>query len=110
MQYLIESSICLALLYAFYHLALRRESFFQFNRGYLLLAPLLAFAAPALNIRLEHKQEVVQVAVPEAPKAAIPAPAVEWPVMVERLQVAPRLIGQTLEKPVWTLSLGTMIW
>ncbi len=109
MQYLIESSICLALLYAFYHLALRRESFFQFNRGYLLLAPLLAFAAPALNIRLEHKPEA-QITIPEAPTAAIPAPIVEWPVVVERLQIAPRLIGQTLEKPVWTLSLGTVVW
>ncbi len=109
MQYLLESSICLALLYAFYHVALRRESFFQFNRGYLLLAPLLAFAVPALNIRLEHKQEV-QIATPEPAVEAITAPVVEWPVVVERLQVAPRLIGQTLEKPVWTLSLGTMLW
>lgn len=109
MQYLIESSICLALLYAFYHLVLRHESFFQFNRGYLLLAPLLAFAVPALNIRLEHKQEV-QVAKPEPAVEAIAVPAVEWPAVVERLQVAPRLIGQTLEKPVWTLSLGTMLW
>jgi len=108
MQYLLESSICLALLYTFYHVALRRESFFQFNRGYLLLAPLLAFAVPALNIRLE--QQEVQIATPEPVVEAIEAPVVEWPVVVERLQVAPRLIGQTLEKPVWTLSLGTMLW
>jgi len=108
MQYLLESSICLALLYAFYHVALRRESFFQFNRGYLLLAPLLAFAVPALNIRLE--QQEVQIATPEPVVEAITAPVVEWPTVVERLQVAPRLIGQTLEKPVWTLSLGTMLW
>ncbi|MFM9948953.1 MAG: M56 family metallopeptidase [Saprospiraceae bacterium] len=107
MQYLIESSICLALLYAFYHLALRRESFFQFNRGYLLLAPLLAFVAPALNIRLEQE---VQIGTSEPAVEAISAPVVEWPVVVERLQVAPRLIGQTLEKPVWTLSLGTVVW
>lgn len=110
MQYLLESSICLALLYAFYHLALRRESFFQFNRGYLLLAPLLAFAVPALNIRLDQElKDPVALPIPQ-PEVAV-APVADWPVIaVERMQAAPRLIGKTLEKPVWALSLGEILW
>lgn len=39
-QYLLESAFCLACLYAVYWLALRRKTFFQWNRLYLLLAPL----------------------------------------------------------------------
>jgi hypothetical protein len=45
-QYLLESSICLALFYTFYHWALRRQTFFQLNRWYLLLTPLLALLIP----------------------------------------------------------------
>lgn len=45
-QYLLESSICLSLFYAFYHGALRRQTFFQLNRWYLLLTPVLALLIP----------------------------------------------------------------
>lgn len=45
-QYLLESSLCLAIFYLFYHLALRRQTFFQLNRGYLLLTPLLSLLIP----------------------------------------------------------------
>lgn len=53
-QYLLESAFGLACLYALYWLFFRRETFFQWNRAYLLLAPLLALTAPALHIRLER--------------------------------------------------------
>ena len=45
-QYLLESSLCLAVFYLFYHVALRRQTFFQFNRWYLLLMPFVALLIP----------------------------------------------------------------
>lgn len=45
-QYLLEFSICLALFYALYHFLLRRETFFQLNRWYLLLSPALSMIIP----------------------------------------------------------------
>lgn len=33
-QYLLESAFCLACLYAFYWLALRRQTFFQWKRAF----------------------------------------------------------------------------
>ena len=51
-QYLIESSFCLAIFYGFYHLFLKKETFFQFNRAYLLTSPVLALSIPLLNISL----------------------------------------------------------
>lgn len=55
-QYLLESSICLALFYSFYHVLLRRETFFQLNRFYLLLTPALSLSIPVLNISLREAQ------------------------------------------------------
>lgn len=42
----------MALFYALYHFWLRRETFFQFNRAYLLLMPAVSLAIPLL--RIEH--------------------------------------------------------
>ncbi len=53
-QFLLESSICLLILYAFYFWVLRKETFFQLNRAYLLLSPLLAILFPILNIQLSQ--------------------------------------------------------
>ncbi|MEN0003418.1 MAG: M56 family metallopeptidase [Bacteroidota bacterium] len=51
-QYLFESSSCLVLLYAFYYLVLRKETFFQLNRIYLLSSPFMALSIPLINIDL----------------------------------------------------------
>jgi hypothetical protein len=107
MQYLLESACCLALFYAFYLQALRRETFFQINRWYLLLAPVLAFGIPALNIRMEQPPAPVETAVEKFPA---PAPLVEWPAVVERVQTAPRAVTHVLEQPVWSLQLGDILW
>jgi len=56
-QYLLESSICLAIFYGFYHFFLRRETFFQLNRFYLLCSPALALLIPLLNISLQPTTE-----------------------------------------------------
>ncbi len=50
LQYLFESSICLALFYSFYWLFLKKETFFQLNRFYLLLSIPASFTLPLLNI------------------------------------------------------------
>ncbi|PHN08426.1 M56 family metallopeptidase [Flavilitoribacter nigricans] len=51
-QYLLEFSICLALFYALYHWLLRKETFFQLNRWYLLLSPVLSMIIPFLDWQL----------------------------------------------------------
>lgn len=43
-----QSTLCLAACWLFYRLLLRREACFGYNRGFLLLAPLLAAIAPLL--------------------------------------------------------------
>lgn len=51
-QYLLEFSACLALFYALYYFLLRRETFFQLNRLYLLVTPALAMIIPFLDWEL----------------------------------------------------------
>lgn len=52
-QYLLESSFCLGLFYGFYHFFLRKETFFQLNRAYLILAPVLSLGIPLMNIAFQ---------------------------------------------------------
>lgn len=102
-QYILESAFCLACLYVFYWLALRRETFFQWNRVYLLVSPLLALGLPALNIQLESPQKETILAVE----------AVDLPVLVEQAQVAPQAVRHTLAQPVaqgWSWSLAEVLW
>mgnify|MGYP001289238796 CR=1 FL=1 len=108
-KYLLESACCLACLYALYGLLLRRETFFQWNRAYLLLTPVLALAVPALHISLEQ----TPAPAPETNPAAGVVPVQQWvdlPVLVERVQAAPRAVGQVLEQPLWSLTLGDLLW
>ncbi|MBK8557004.1 MAG: T9SS type A sorting domain-containing protein [Lewinellaceae bacterium] len=104
MQYLIESAICLAVLYGFYHVFLRQETFFQLNRGYLLLAALLALALPALNIPLQPAPESAAV------QQYAPANTLDFPKIVEQMQVAPQGIQHVLTQPVWKITLGELLW
>lgn len=53
-QYLLESSFCLLLFYGFYHFWLRRETFFQLNRIYLLASTLLSLIIPLFSISLSQ--------------------------------------------------------
>ena len=58
-SYLLESTICLALLYAFYWLALRKMKLLQLNRIYLLGSIVLALSIPTLDISLAETQATV---------------------------------------------------
>ena len=51
-QYLLEFSLCLALFYGLYHFLLRKETYFQLNRWYLLLSPVLSMIIPFLDWQL----------------------------------------------------------
>jgi len=88
MQYLLESAICLSFFYAFYWFLLRRETFFQWNRVYLLLTPIASFIIPALYIALEKKE------VPVTNSSIINLPEV-----VAQTQAAPLIIQHNLEQP-----------
>lgn len=53
MIYLIKSSVCLMLLFGLYQLALRRETFFRFNRAYLLFSLGISFLIPLIGIHYQ---------------------------------------------------------
>ncbi|WP_405377652.1 M56 family metallopeptidase [Nonlabens sp. Asnod3-A02] len=48
-QHILHSSILAILFYGVYHLFLRKETFFQWNRAYLLAIPLLSITIPFLS-------------------------------------------------------------
>jgi hypothetical protein len=51
-QYLLESSFCLLFFYILYHFLLRKETFFQLNRAYLLATPIISLLIPLVQIPL----------------------------------------------------------
>jgi hypothetical protein len=106
-QYILESAFCLACLYGFYWLALQRETFFQWNRVYLLLSPILALGLPALKIQLTKESPAM------ANTLQANGPAIDLPVIVEQVQQAPVAVRHTLTQPVaegWSVSLGECLW
>lgn len=117
--YLLESALCLTCFYGFYHLALRRETFFQWSRAYLLIAPLLAMLLPALNIRLERDRsaESFSAQMVEAEKLSAAQPAVQpavLPTLVEQAQSTPLALHHyDWSRPVaegWSVSLAEALW
>ena len=50
LQYLLESGACLAIFYLIYWAFLKKETFFKFNRFFLMLSIPLSFVIPQLNI------------------------------------------------------------
>lgn len=55
LSYLLEANVYLALFYAAYYLALRRETYYQLNRIYLLVSSLMAFFIPLLQVGILKK-------------------------------------------------------
>lgn len=111
--YLLESALCLACFYGFYHLALRRETFFQWSRAYLLVTPLLAMLLPALNIRLNHSRNAESFsAQPLAEKLSAVQPVL--PTLVEQAQSSPVALHRyDWSQPVaegWSVSLADALW
>jgi beta-lactamase regulating signal transducer with metallopeptidase domain len=95
-QYLIKLSISLAVVYLFYHFLLRRLTFYNANRWYLLLYSFASFLMPFINITTVVKDENFE-AFPIT--EYIPAVAAGIPVASSRLpQIVSyqglRLVGQ----------------
>ena len=71
-QYLIESSTCLVCFYLFYDMILKRETFFQFNRFYLLGTALFSLVIPLLSFEFsvaEAQSHFYAIALPAINKA-----------------------------------------
>lgn len=62
LQYIVRMSICLALMYLFYRLVLKKFTFYQYNRLYLTGYSLLCYILPVINIsRLYQPQSQSQL-------------------------------------------------
>lgn len=59
MNYLIQVSICLITLYLFYFLLLRRDKFFNMQRGFLLSSIIISFFIPLVNFAPDIAQTLV---------------------------------------------------
>ncbi len=66
-QYIIECSFCLLLFFFLYQFLLRKETFFQVNRVYLLITPLLSFLIPYLHIQIDFTPAPIYKSPSEAP-------------------------------------------
>jgi len=89
--YLIQVSACTGIFYLFYHLVLRRLTFFTINRWYLLSTLVLSFAIPLITIPAESIPQsyslsatsfstITEIYVPVSPaKIALPVTAVAAP-------------------------------
>ncbi len=63
-EYVIKLNICIAVVYLFYRLALRRLTFYNWNRWYLLCYTALSFVIPLINIMPSlQKQNLHEAAV-----------------------------------------------
>lgn len=63
-EYLIKLSICLAVVYLFYQLFLRRLTFYNWNRWYLLGYSALSFIIPVIDIMPQlRKREMTEAAI-----------------------------------------------
>jgi hypothetical protein len=80
--FLFKSAVCLAVFYGFYFLLLRKETFFHWNRFFLLGTAALSLFIPLLNIQI-NKEEKSQL-----------------PQMVERVQIAPQTVEYQLTTPI----------
>ena len=58
-QYLIETTVCLTVFYLLYILLLKRDTFFQLNRFYLLGSAISALAIPFINFDMQYTPETV---------------------------------------------------
>jgi hypothetical protein len=99
--YLLESAFCLACCYTFYYVVLRKETFFQWNRAFLLFSALASLVIPALTIRWEAPQAIA------AEPLVWPAHLPDWPMQTKTT------IERELQSPIlegWSLELHTVIW
>lgn len=101
LSYLLESAVCLSCFYACYGLFLRRETFFHWNRAYLLVAPLLSLILPALNFSSKVPPPTVQE-----------APVIPWTSAIQGAQAVPTALLAPFEQavaPIGSLSAADLL-
>jgi hypothetical protein len=77
LRYIVEASACLALFYVVYWLFLKKETYFQLNRIYLVSALLAAFIIPGLNVASPFLTAPVPPEIaPFSSGPAVPAPSI----------------------------------
>jgi TonB family protein len=91
--YLLESASCISLLYAIYWFFLRRETFFQMNRFYLLSMILFSVLFPLLPIRWA----------PADPSASLV-------VLLEPVMITPSKVEQTLRGNLHWMEIAGVIY
>ncbi len=105
LQYLLEVSICLVIFYGFYHWVLKKETFFQLNRFYLLLCPLLSFIIPLLDIALAQTNVNGFTTVETTPMQVF------YPI-IEESKAAQEYFWtrMSLPTPAFSLTMADMLW
>jgi TonB family protein len=84
--FIYESGICLAVLFAMYWLFLKRETYFRFNRFYLLSSILVAFVLPLIDLGIfENNNELSALGSISSFSETISLPAVTITRASERL-------------------------
>ncbi|MBD0260494.1 MAG: hypothetical protein ICV83_32665 [Cytophagales bacterium] len=112
LPYLLQASGCLAVLYLLYRLLLHRETFFAFNRAFILAALGLSLGLPLFEIPVLPAVQPVgapgntgEMAQMHTPAAVLPDPsatkAVEQPARAMRWQTAALFIYLAVRWPCW---------
>ncbi|NET38896.1 MAG: hypothetical protein F6K19_44110 [Cyanothece sp. SIO1E1] len=98
-QYLFESSVALLSFYLLYYWGLKKETFFQLNRMYLLIMPALALTIPLIN--LEMSTAITEGSLP-----------IFHPVMEEfyAWQESTWAPEEGLKPSIWQISLGDVLY
>jgi hypothetical protein len=94
-MYLVQTTFCLLLAWLLYEALLRRETFFQLNRLYLLLMPLLALAIPCWHFSMQRAVVLPTI-----------VPIVEQSMIVQNIVYQPFIT----QNSVFELSYGTILW
>ncbi|PTT02859.1 hypothetical protein DBR11_03915 [Pedobacter sp. HMWF019] len=100
LYYLIEANVYLVIFYAFYLLALKKETFYTLNRYYLISSSLISFILPLLQISYLHQWITGQENSPVTPIPHLENTSYYWdgfsPLLVLIYLIAVGLLGLQL--------------
>jgi len=91
--YLLESTVCISVLYAIYWLFLRRDTFFQVNRFYLLAMVIFSLLIPLLPLRW----------IPSNPSGSIV-------VLLEPVLITPAKMQQTMLEHMQWIEIAAVVY
>jgi hypothetical protein len=97
MSYFLQANAFLLFFYALYYLLLRRETFFKWNRSYLLLSVLLSLVIPTLKMPEFVQRNTQHIPIPEP---------------IEQIIVQPLPVEQVgkIDSPKETKNVGWGLW